>query len=72
VEQLEPHNLPFAQMPQYPSGFPDILGNEIALDESLLFGEHPFDDLLFRPLGDYTGDQWDEAVNSVLDQMASQ
>jgi hypothetical protein len=51
-------------MPQYPSGFPDILGNEIALDESLLFGEHPFDDLLFRPLGDYTGDQWDEAVNS--------
>ncbi|KAG7571286.1 hypothetical protein FFLO_00798 [Filobasidium floriforme] len=72
VERLEPHDLPFAQVPQYSSGFPNIIGNEIALDESLVFGEHPFDDLLFRPLGDYTGDQWDEAVNSVLDQMAAQ
>lgn len=55
----------------YSSNFPDILDGAATLDDALMFGEHPFDDLLFRPLGDYTGEQWDEAVNSVLDQMGA-
>lgn len=72
LEQTAPDDLayqPSAAQPHYSSVFPDILG-DVTLDVALMFGEHPFDDLLFRPLGDYSGGQWDEAVNSVLDQMA--
>jgi hypothetical protein len=59
---------PSTTRPQYSSAYPEPLG-DVTLDDALMFGEHPFDDLLFRPLGDYTGGQWDEAVDSVLGQM---